>query len=55
VQSPKEDLDAISELWDEITFEELQTIFLAGMERLQWVIQNGGEKPSEPDINWIWK
>jgi len=43
LQSPKEILDAVTELWDEVTFEELQNVFLAWMERLQWVIQNGGE------------
>jgi len=43
LQSPKEILDAVTELWDEVTFEELQNVFLAWMERLQWVIQNSGE------------
>jgi hypothetical protein len=43
LQSPKDILDAGAELGDEDTFEELQNIFLAWMERLQSVIQNGGE------------
>jgi hypothetical protein len=43
LQSPKEILDAFTELWDAVTFEELQNVFLAWMERLQCVVQNGGE------------
>jgi hypothetical protein len=43
LQSPEEILDEVTKRWDEITFEELQNIFLGWMERLQWVIQNGGE------------
>jgi hypothetical protein len=35
MQIPKEILDAVTEVWDEITFEESQNIFLAWMERLQ--------------------
>jgi hypothetical protein len=43
LQSPKEILDAVTEIWDKVTFEELQHVFLTRMARLQWVIQNGGE------------
>jgi hypothetical protein len=35
LQSPKEILDAFTELWDAVTFEELQNVFLGWMERLQ--------------------
>jgi hypothetical protein len=43
LQNPKEILDAVTKLWNEVTFEELQNVFLAWMGRLQWVIQNGRE------------
>jgi hypothetical protein len=36
-------LDAVPEQWDEVTFEELHNVFLAWMERLQCIIQKGGE------------
>jgi hypothetical protein len=36
-------LDALTERWDEVTFQELQNIFLTWVGRLQWIIQNGGE------------
>jgi hypothetical protein len=29
LQSPKEILNAVSEVWDEITFQEVQNVFLA--------------------------
>jgi hypothetical protein len=35
LQIPKEILDVVTEVWDEVTFEESQNIFLAWMERLQ--------------------
>jgi len=43
LQSPKEILDAVPELCDEVTFEELENVFLAWMEQLPWIIQNGRE------------
>jgi hypothetical protein len=35
LQSPKENWDALPGLWDDISFEELQNVFLAWMGRLQ--------------------
>jgi hypothetical protein len=35
LQSPKDTLEAIALLWDEVTFEELQNLLLAWMGRLQ--------------------
>jgi hypothetical protein len=32
LQSPEEILDAVTELWDEVTFEEWQNIFLTWIE-----------------------
>jgi hypothetical protein len=43
LQSPKEILHAVAERWDQVTFEQLQNLFVAWMERLQGAIQNGGE------------
>jgi hypothetical protein len=43
LQNLKEILDAATELWDAVTFEDLQNVFLTWMERLQWAIQNGRE------------
>jgi len=43
LQSPKEMLDVLTELWYEVSFEEGRNDFLVWMERLQWVIQNGTE------------
>jgi hypothetical protein len=43
LQSLKEILDSVTGQYDDVTFEELQNVFLAWMERLQCVIQNNGE------------
>jgi hypothetical protein len=43
LQSPKDMLDMVTELWDEVTLEELQNVFLAWMERLQQALRNNGE------------
>jgi hypothetical protein len=43
LQSPKDMLDTLAERWDEDILKELQHTFLAWMERLQCVIQNGRE------------
>jgi hypothetical protein len=43
LQNPKKILEKVTELWDEVAFEELQNVFLAWMERLQRVIRNDGE------------
>jgi hypothetical protein len=34
---------AITDLWDELTFEYVQAVFLEWMNRLSWVIENKGE------------
>jgi hypothetical protein len=34
---------AITDLRDELTFEDLQAVFLEWMNRLSWVIENKGE------------
>jgi histone-lysine N-methyltransferase SETMAR len=34
---------SITELWDAVTFEEVQAVFREWMKRLSWVIRNGGE------------
>jgi hypothetical protein len=36
-------VDAVPELWDDVTFEDLQNPFPVWMKRLQRVIQNGTE------------
>jgi hypothetical protein len=41
LQSSKEILDVVTELWDETIFEELQNYFLAWKGQLQWAIQTG--------------
>jgi hypothetical protein len=33
---------AIADLWDELTFEDVQAVFLEWMNRLSWVIENKG-------------
>jgi hypothetical protein len=43
MQSPEKILDPVSSLWNELTFDDVQKIFLERMERLKWVIQQGGE------------
>jgi hypothetical protein len=34
---------AITNLWDELTLENIQAVFLEWMNRLSWVIENKGE------------
>jgi hypothetical protein len=34
---------AITDLWDELTFEDVQAVFLKCMNRLSWVIESKGE------------
>jgi hypothetical protein len=43
LQSPKEMLDPVTERCEEITFEELQRVFLTWIERLESAVHNGGE------------
>jgi hypothetical protein len=42
-QSEEQSLDAITENWNELTFEDIQRVFHNWMERLIWVIANSGE------------
>jgi transposase len=42
-QSEEQILAAITESWNELTFEDIQKIFYNWMERLIWVIANSGE------------
>jgi hypothetical protein len=42
-QRVEEILEAGTLLWNEVTFEQLQSVFLNWMERLEWVISNGGD------------
>jgi hypothetical protein len=34
---------AITDLWDELTFKDIQAVYLEWMNRLSWVIANKGE------------
>jgi hypothetical protein len=36
-------LAALTDLFDSVTFEELQSGFQNGIERLEWVIRHSGE------------
>jgi hypothetical protein len=42
-QSEEQILAAITESWNELTFEDIQRVFHNWMERLIWVIANSGE------------
>jgi transposase len=42
-QSEEQILAAITESWNELTFEDIQRVFRNWMERLMWVIANSGE------------
>jgi transposase len=42
-QSEEQILAAITESWNEFTFEDIQRVFQNWMERLIWVIANSGE------------
>jgi hypothetical protein len=42
-QSEEQILAAITESWNELTFEDIQKVFHNWMELLIWVIANGGE------------
>jgi hypothetical protein len=42
-QSEEQILTAITESWNELTFEDTQRVFHNWMERLIWVIANTGE------------
>jgi hypothetical protein len=36
-------ISALTDIWDDVTFEDVQTVFLDWMERSCWVINNNGE------------
>jgi hypothetical protein len=36
-------ISALTDIWDDLTFEKVQAAFLDWMERLSWVIDNNGE------------
>jgi hypothetical protein len=42
-QGPEENLMAFQELWDNITFEELQMTFESWRDRLRWMIEHDVE------------
>jgi hypothetical protein len=42
-QTVEEILEAITLIWNGVTFEQLRRVFLNWMERLEWVASNGGE------------
>jgi hypothetical protein len=35
--------EAIAKVWDELIFNEVQSVFHNSMSRLAWVLENGGE------------
>lgn len=43
LESPEELISEIQSLFNEVTFEELQSVFQEWIERLNWVISNNGE------------
>jgi hypothetical protein len=43
LQGPEETLRAFQELWDKITFDELQMAFESWRDRLRWIIEHDGE------------
>jgi hypothetical protein len=42
-QTVEEILEALTLIWNGVTFEQLQSVFLNWIERLEWVISNGGD------------
>jgi hypothetical protein len=43
LQGPEEILTAFQEVWDNITFEEIQMVFKSWRGRLRWVIEHDEE------------
>jgi hypothetical protein len=43
LQDPEQILAAFQELWDDITFEELQMVFESWRDRLRWITEHDGE------------
>jgi hypothetical protein len=46
-------ISAPTDIWDDLTFEHVQAVFLDWMERLFLVINNNGEYYIQR-TNWIW-
>jgi hypothetical protein len=44
LQSPKAILNVVPKLCDDVTFEELENVFLAWMEQFLWIIRNDREQ-----------
>jgi hypothetical protein len=36
-------ISALTDIWNDLTFEDVQVVFLDWIERLSWVINNNGE------------
>jgi hypothetical protein len=43
LSTPEQMIEAITVLWEVITFDELQSVFLKWIQRLIWFIANSGE------------
>jgi hypothetical protein len=41
--SAQEILRSLSDSWSDLTFEDIQRVFLEWVDRLTWVIENNGE------------
>jgi hypothetical protein len=39
--------EAITMAWNDVTFDEIQSVFHNRMNRLRWIIENGGEYITE--------
>jgi hypothetical protein len=42
-QTVEEILEAVTLIWNAVTFERLQSVFINSIERLEWVISNAAE------------
>jgi hypothetical protein len=42
-ETAEEILEALTLIWNGVTFEKLQSVFLNWMERLESIVSNGGE------------
>jgi hypothetical protein len=47
LHSHDESEETITMAWNDLTFDETQTVFHNWMNRLRWVIENGGEYITE--------
>jgi hypothetical protein len=48
--SAQDILRSLSDGWSDLTFEDIQRVFLEWMDRLTWVIENDREQFSK----WVW-